>query len=304
MIRRSWGYRMTNTEIEVFLTIISKGSISKAAESLYVTQPALSRRLKALEDELGYRLFIREKGRRGLSLTPEGEAFEPVAEKWRDLFHDMQSVEVQAKKLVLKIGTVDSFNTYIMPRIYQNYIRDIDDTDLYIMTVHDWDAYSYITDNKADLSFVDSPEYNKKVETKPIFNERMVLLTSKDASLSEVVHPTDLDPTREIKMLWESNFMQWHDYWFGSNTQPRVTVNKMSLVEYFMGEGDKWCIMPASAAFSLSNSGHFAIHELDESPPDRVCYCLSTGDKRRQIATDFIDYMRNYLKDLYYVNLI
>jgi DNA-binding transcriptional LysR family regulator len=295
---------MTNTEIEVFLTIVSKGSISKAAEALYVTQPALSRRLKALEDELGYKLFVREKGRRGLMLTPEGETFAALAEKWQDLLHEMQCVKTNTKNTVLKIGSVDFFNTYVMPLICQKYLHEIHNTDLVIMTVHDWDAYSYITGNKADIAFVNSTEYSKKVATKPVFSERMVLLASGPMILPDIVHPSDLDPSQEVKMIWETNFMQWHDYWFGASTQPRVTVNKMSLVEYFMGEGEKWCIMPASASFALSNSRGFTVHELAEAPPDLVCYCLSTGGKKHPAAAKFVEFMHNYLENVDYVNLI
>lgn len=57
---------MTEREIEAFLTIVRTGSISAAAEVLYVTQPALSRRIRALEQELGYQLFIRKKGLRNV----------------------------------------------------------------------------------------------------------------------------------------------------------------------------------------------------------------------------------------------
>ena len=66
---------MTEREIEAFLTIVRTGSISAAAEVLYVTQPALSRRIRALEQELGYQLFIRKKGLRNVGLTAEVKAF-------------------------------------------------------------------------------------------------------------------------------------------------------------------------------------------------------------------------------------
>ena len=59
---------MTEREIEAFLTIVRNGSISAAVEVLYVTQPALSRRIRALEQELGYQLFIRKKGLRNVCL--------------------------------------------------------------------------------------------------------------------------------------------------------------------------------------------------------------------------------------------
>lgn len=57
---------MTKLEIAAFLAIVEHGSISATAEQIFVTQPALSRRIQALEKELGYRLFERDKGMRAI----------------------------------------------------------------------------------------------------------------------------------------------------------------------------------------------------------------------------------------------
>lgn len=71
---------MTYQDIHTFLTIASSSSLSKAAESLFVSQPALSHRLSALEEELGTELIIRRKGSRTLELTDAGQRFVPIAE--------------------------------------------------------------------------------------------------------------------------------------------------------------------------------------------------------------------------------
>lgn len=52
---------MNYQDIKTFLTIVSSSSLSKAAEVLFVSQPALSHRLSALEEELGTELIIRKK---------------------------------------------------------------------------------------------------------------------------------------------------------------------------------------------------------------------------------------------------
>lgn len=70
---------MTSLEIEAFLTVQSIGSVTKAAELLYISQSSLSTRLRTLEQELGCSLFVRGKGARAMMLTPEGERFCP----WR-----------------------------------------------------------------------------------------------------------------------------------------------------------------------------------------------------------------------------
>ena len=55
---------MTLQEIEVFLAVVRTGSVSAAAQALYITQPAVSRQVGALEEKLGCALLHRGRGRR------------------------------------------------------------------------------------------------------------------------------------------------------------------------------------------------------------------------------------------------
>lgn len=75
-------------KIQYFLRIVDEGSLSKAAQSLYLTQPALSRFLEKLEDELGVALFTRSKNN-ALVLTEAGKRYLETARKidklWREL---------------------------------------------------------------------------------------------------------------------------------------------------------------------------------------------------------------------------
>lgn len=77
---------MTKTELEAFLAVLQYGSISAAAERLFITQPAMSRRMKSMEEELGYSLFERGRGQRSVELTENGKEFVPVAERLLTLY--------------------------------------------------------------------------------------------------------------------------------------------------------------------------------------------------------------------------
>ena len=70
---------MNYTDIHTFLTIASSPSLSKSAESLFVSQPALSHRLSALDEEVGTELIIRKNGSRTLVLAVAGQRFVPMA---------------------------------------------------------------------------------------------------------------------------------------------------------------------------------------------------------------------------------
>lgn len=82
------GDPMELKKIQYFLRIVDEGSLSKAAQSLYLTQPSLSRFLEKLEDEVGVALFTRSKNN-SLVLTEEGRAYLRTARKidalWREL---------------------------------------------------------------------------------------------------------------------------------------------------------------------------------------------------------------------------
>ena len=88
---------MTFLEIEAFLKITETGSFSAAAEALYVTQPALGRRIRAMEEELGYPLFVRGKGLRKVELTRQGHAFIGIAHRWQALWNETREAALLAE---------------------------------------------------------------------------------------------------------------------------------------------------------------------------------------------------------------
>ena len=71
-------------ELRYFLAVANEESISKASETLYVTQPNLSRQMQKLEKELGQQLFIR--GSRKITLTEAGRLLKKRAEELIELY--------------------------------------------------------------------------------------------------------------------------------------------------------------------------------------------------------------------------
>src|SRR5258706_13369979 len=66
-------------QVEGFLEVARRGSVSRAAESLFITQPTLTARLHGLERELDVKLFLRTP--RGMRLTDAGRAWVPFADR-------------------------------------------------------------------------------------------------------------------------------------------------------------------------------------------------------------------------------
>lgn len=94
-------------QLQAFVTIAALGHLTRAAEQLHLSQPALSGRIRALEEELGVALF--ERTPTGMSLTAAGRELLPVAERALDAARELRNRALALHDLVdgrLRIGTI------------------------------------------------------------------------------------------------------------------------------------------------------------------------------------------------------
>jgi DNA-binding transcriptional LysR family regulator len=107
---------MNLERLQLFLKIVDTGSVSAAGRESHVTQPAVSRSLKLLEEDIGAPLFDRQG--RGLQLTAAGRALIPGA---RQILRESERARQRAQRAAkegyfdLRIGAVDSIGTHILP---------------------------------------------------------------------------------------------------------------------------------------------------------------------------------------------
>ncbi|MBR2521202.1 MAG: LysR family transcriptional regulator [Oscillospiraceae bacterium] len=102
---------MTVTQIESFEAVCRTMSFTKAANSLYISQPAISKSISKLEQELGVRLFEQEGG--SLILTPEGELFSEFVRNIREeytSFMDRLSLMRSAASGAIRLGCPETWN--------------------------------------------------------------------------------------------------------------------------------------------------------------------------------------------------
>ena len=184
---------MNITAIRIFLEIVNTHSLSKAAENLYLSQSTVSHHLKAMEAELHSQLIVRHQGQRTIHLTPKGESFLPLAERWLSLFKDTQALQTSQPHSILSLGCTDSLNTYVLPELYQNLLAHEETLDLAIRTQHSQEIYTLLLNHEIDTGFVITPFAYKNVVTRPLFTEPMVLLCKKDTPHpSGAIHPLSL----------------------------------------------------------------------------------------------------------------
>ena len=95
---------MTNLDIETFWAVVQHGTMTAAAEALYITQPTLSMRIRALEERVGTPLFERSKGQRHITLTAAGQKFLTLAQRWQQLLSETETLAA-VSTVALRITT-------------------------------------------------------------------------------------------------------------------------------------------------------------------------------------------------------
>ena len=97
-------------EIEAFCRVVDTGSITKASDSLYISQSAVSKRIKSLEEELGIPLIVRKSGLRKIELTEQGEEFLVLARQWQSLLKEFKGISDTSQIHEITIGAIDMLN--------------------------------------------------------------------------------------------------------------------------------------------------------------------------------------------------
>ncbi len=167
-------------QLEAFLEAADRGSFRRAADALYLSQPSVSARVQALEEEVGVALFHRTA--RGVRLTDMGRTFLPFAQRSMETLKRgkevLESVR-QASAGILNMATARVIGTYVLPNILQKFQQQYPQTNLHIKVGGSSEVLQMVVDEEVQLGlarFMQHPD----VDALHLYDEEAVL----------VVHPS------------------------------------------------------------------------------------------------------------------
>lgn len=283
--------------IEAFLAIIEFRNISRAAEALYVTQSTISQRLKALEKELDAVLINRSRGLQEAELTTAGEAFIPIAEQWLALWKDTQQLKESDYSVSLCVASPDSLNIHLLLPLFRNLSCVKLPFHLRVRTQQSSEIFSLLNNREIDIGFVFRQMWYKNINIKPVIREKLLMICrSGGYGKPGPIHTNQLDRRKELFLDWGQEFQKWHDYWWDSTIKPHVHADTVSLILSFMDQPDHWAIVPISVAKAFEARENIESHEIIETPPDRICYCVTHRYPKESTAKS-IEIFNHYLDD-------
>jgi DNA-binding transcriptional LysR family regulator len=167
-------------QVEGFLEVARRGSVSRAAEALFVTQPTLTARLHSLERELGAPLFVRTP--HGMRLTDAGRAWVPFAERALRALVDGRDVLEQVKSASaghLMIGAAPAVSTYILPGLLEQFVASHPKVEVSVRTGHSEDVVDLVLRDEVQIGLGRAIRH-PDLELLPFHTEELVLVCSPD----------------------------------------------------------------------------------------------------------------------------
>jgi len=181
-------------QLNTFLEVARLSSFSKAAETCFRTQPAISSQIRALEEEVGAKLFDRSGGK--VSLTQPGKTFQKYAEQQMEARKQMIAALAEMEKVPrgeLVVGANEGTCLHILPEVFAEFKKQYPGVAVSIRRSERAKVLENIIDNSVDFGVISIPVSDNRLTVVTIHRDELVLIAAaghplarmKSASIAE-----------------------------------------------------------------------------------------------------------------------
>jgi DNA-binding transcriptional LysR family regulator len=263
-------------EIHYFLECARAGNLSRAAERLGVTQPALTMALRRLEHSAGAELFHRSK--KGVRLTKAGELFQQEAKALADQWAKLREALHQSEETLTgtyTIGCHSSVALYSLPQVLPKVLADFPELQLDIKHDLSRKIAEQVIRGEIDIAIVVNPVRHADLVIRPLAKDQVGFFTSK------VESPTNRLESENAVLICEPDLIQTQTLLRKSQNRFTRTVRTGSLevIASLADSGAGVGILPSRVAAQWKN-----LKLLNECPKFTDEIALLYRAENRRIA--------------------
>ena len=205
---------ITSRQLQAFVTLIDKGSFTRAAEAMGITQPTVSKLIHNFEREVGMSLFVPDRQR--MVPTPEAVL---LAERALRTVNDLRALQEQAHELRhlvtgrLELIAVSALGNHVLVDLLAQMTREIPDLGVSLSVSVERDVVGWLVSSQADWGLCLIPVDRPDVVCLPIlhFAACCVMPATHRLARKALVRPEDLDGERFISFRHDSRLRQTID---------------------------------------------------------------------------------------------
>lgn len=242
---------MNLAAFEAFVKVMETGSISMAAELLFITQPAVTKRIHSLEEYFGVKLF--ESAGRGVQATHAAHSLLPKVKNWLnelgDIHHTLSHEQGQVKGK-LKIGTSHHLGLHHLRSHLLNYVQDFPEVTLDVHFVDSEQAHEQVLAGDLELAFLTlPPQGDHRLSYVNIWNDPLVFVAAPfhplaqkhDLTLEDLIEYPSLLPAAQTytSQITLAEFEK-------QGVKPKITMsnNPLESIRMLASIGLGWSVLP------------------------------------------------------------
>jgi LysR family transcriptional regulator, carnitine catabolism transcriptional activator len=286
-----------------FVHIARLGNVTQAAEDLHISQPALSKQIRRMEEELGAKLFCRNG--RGIRLTSAGRTFlqycHNMLSAWGEAKQAVQE-EVQQKREQIRLITFVTFAFYLLPNFLVDFCKRYPNLEIEIEQAIKEPVVQQVLERHFDAGIATLPVGHPGLDEIPLYMEESVLIVNRDHPLygrkvlpaSEVgehlLITSSLNATYRA-FLW--SVLQNQDVQLKVKYIVHYYPNVINMVKAGLGAG----LAPIVALNSVDKEdGSISIIRIDPPLQRKLGWIELKGIKRAPGVQTFFNYLVDHLR--------
>lgn len=254
--------------VETFCAVVEAGSFNLAAERLHLSQPAISKQIKAMEAELGVQLLLRSA--RGVELTPVGRQIHRMARRALAVEEGCQRAAEAWKgeeKGRLVVGAGLTLILFTLPPVIQAFRERVPGVQLEVVTGDSRESLGRLLSFQVDVALVTSPVPHPEVQPIPLFIDPLVVVAAPGIPLPQTI--PDLGDAPLIAFRRGSGIRQYVDQVLeGRGARPQVAMefDSIEAIKTMAGLGLGLALLPLSAVREEVAHGRLAMIRLPDWP--------------------------------------
>lgn len=248
--------------LEIFRTVASEGSISRAAEKLNRVQSNVSTRIKQLEDRLERSLFQRRS--RGLTLTADGELLLTYADRLLQLSMEASDALRDDKPSgLLRIGAMESTAAARLPALLSHYHRQFPGVTVEVATDVARGLIDRVRNFDVDVAFIAEPVHVENLQTSAVFEEELVLVAP--SSFPELEKIAEISGRTMVAFESGCAYRRYLEDWLlESGIVPGgvLAVGSYLAMLACVSAGTGFAVVPRSVLETISSQGDFRTYRM------------------------------------------
>jgi len=274
-----------------FCRVVEEGSFTKAAYSLNLTQPSVTKQVGALEDHLQIAVFTRTG--KQVHLTPAGEMIYVHA---RQITHLIGQCESAVRELRspgsghITVGCVATIGLFTLPDLLAEFAREHPLIKINVKTGNNIETVTMLLHGEVDLGLITTPQVHERLESRPLFEDSLIVIAAPDyaANVPEILSPADLAKQPMIAYVRGARFRITTDQLLEQvGIEPNVIMefDSHEAIKAMVRLGFGIALAPSSAVYKDLESGNLTALSVPELPPSsRTTSVILRRDERRSPA--------------------